>query len=82
MSRVLVEYSKLQKMLTKATRNQHVECDLLHSLLHFTRELETIMADFGSEFDSQLKELVAKFDDVTQEPQGLPHIAVFRLQIR
>jgi len=34
--------------------------------------LESKKIDLGPELDIQLKELVTKFDDVTQEPQGLP----------
>ena len=39
--------------------------------------------DFGPELDTQLKEPVIEFADVTQEPQGLPpHRDVFDHKIR
>ena len=40
------------------------------------------LLDFGPESDTQLKELVAEFADVAQEPQGLPpHMGIFDHEI-
>jgi len=73
---LLVDSSKMQKFLTKATRNKHNECELFQVSLHFAEELQTIKTDLSSELDTKLKELITEFADVTQEPQGLPHIEV------
>ena len=62
-------YSQMQKILTKAARNKHIECELFLVSLHFAEELLTIKTVFGSELDTKLKELITKFVDVTQEPQ-------------
>jgi len=75
-SRLLVDSSKMQKILTKAVRNKHNDCELFLVSLHFDEELQTIKTDFGSELDAKLKELITEFVDVTQEPQGLSHIEV------
>ena len=41
-------------------------------LLHFVEELESIKMGFGpAEMNTQLKEMVTEFIDVTHEPQGL-----------
>jgi hypothetical protein len=46
--------------------------------LRFAEELVSIKTDFVPEFDTQLKELVSEFADVTQEPRGLPpHKGIF-----
>jgi hypothetical protein len=51
--------------------------------LQFAEELESIKIDFGPELNTQLNELVNEFDDVTQEPQGLPpHRGTFDYTIR
>jgi hypothetical protein len=51
--------------------------------LQFAEELESIKTDFGPESDTQLKELVSEFVDVSQEPQGLPpHRWIFDHTIR
>ena len=51
--------------------------------LHFVEESEYIKTDFGPELDTQLKELVIEFADVTKEPQGLPpHRGIFYHKIR
>ena len=51
--------------------------------LLFAEGLESMKTNFGSELDTQLKELVTEFDDVTQEPQGLPpHRGIFDHKIR
>ena len=72
-SRLLVDSFKMQKILTKAARNKHIESELfLVSPLHLTEELESIKTDFGPELDTQLRKLVTEFVDVTQVPQGLP----------
>jgi hypothetical protein len=45
--------------------------------------LESIKTNFGSELDTQLKELLIEFADVAQEPQGLPfHREIFDHEIR
>jgi hypothetical protein len=56
----------MQKILTKAARNKHNECELFLVSLHFHEELQTIKTDFGSELDIELKELITEFADVTQ----------------
>ena len=69
---LLVDSSKMQKFLTKATRNKHNECELFQVSLHFAEELQTIKTEFGSELDNKFKELITEFADVSQEPQELP----------
>ena len=39
---LLVESSKMQKILTKAARNKHNECELFLVSLHFNEELQSI----------------------------------------
>ncbi len=74
----LVDSTKMQKILAKAVRNKHKDSELFLVSLHFFEELESIKTDFGLELDAQLKRLVTKFADVTQEPQGLPpHRGIF-----
>ncbi len=80
---LLVDSSKMQKIVAKATRNKHTESEMCLVSLHFSEELESIKMDFGPEQDTQLKKLVTEFADVTQEPQGLPpHIGIFDHKIR
>ena len=75
---MLVEYSKMQKISTKAARNKHNECELFLVSLLFAKELQTIKTDFGSELNTKLKELITEFADVTQEAQELPpHRGIF-----
>jgi hypothetical protein len=73
----------MQKILAKVARSRHIESELFLVSVHFAKELESIKSNFGPELDTQLKELVAEFDDVTQEPQGLPpHRGTFDHKIR
>jgi hypothetical protein len=46
--------------------------------LHFNEELQSIKTDFGSELDTQLKELITEFADITQEPQAVGIEQLFR----
>ena len=74
----LVDSTKMQKILAKVVRDKHTESEFFLVSLHFSEELESIKIDFGSKLDTQLKQLVTEFDDVTQEPQGLPpHRGIF-----
>jgi hypothetical protein len=80
---LLVDSYKMQKILAKAARNKHTKSELFLVSLHFFEELESIKTVFGPELDTQLKELVTEFVDVTQEPQGLPpHRGFFDHKIR
>jgi hypothetical protein len=81
---LLVDSSKMHKLLAKAARSKHTESELFLVSLHFAEELKSIHTDFGPEFDAHLKELVTEFGDVThQEPQGLPpHRGIFDYKIR
>ena len=73
----------MHKILAKVARSKHTESELFLVSLHFDEELESIKIDFGPELDTQLKELVTEFADVTQEPQGLPpHRGIFDYKIR
>ena len=46
--------------------------------LHFAEELELINTNFCPGLDTQLKDLVTEFADVTHESQGLhPHRVIF-----
>jgi len=75
---LLVDSSKIQKILAKDARNKHTERGLFLVSLHFAEEMGSIKTDFGPELDTQLKELGKKFADVTQEPRGLPpHKGIF-----
>ena len=69
---LLAESSKMQKILAKAARNKSTKTELFIVSLDFAEELESTKADFGPKLDTQFKELITKFADVTQEPQGLP----------
>ena len=55
----------MQKILAKAARNKHAESELFLVSLHFAEELESIKTDIGPESNTQLKELVTEFVDVT-----------------
>ena len=80
---LLVDSSQIQQILAKAVRNKHTESELFLVSLHFAEELESIKTNFGPELDIKLKELITEFDDVTQEPQGLPpHRGIFDHKIR
>ena len=68
----------MHKILAKAARNKRAESELFLESIHFAIELESIKTDFGPELDTQLKELVTEFTDVTQESQELPpHKGIF-----
>ncbi len=59
----------MQQILAKVAHNERIESELLLVSHHFAEELEsTIKTNFNSEVDTQLKELVAEFADVTQKP--------------
>jgi len=62
----------MQKILAIVARNKHTDSELFLVSLHFAKELKYIKTDFGPKLDIPHKELVTKFADVTQEPQGLP----------
>ena len=80
---LFADSSKTQTVLTKSTRNKRNECDIFLVSLHFAQELEIIQTDFGSQFDIRLKDLIAVFVYVTQEPQGLlPNRGIFHHKIR
>jgi hypothetical protein len=80
---LLVDSSKMQKTLATVARNKHTNSGLFSLSLDFAEELESIETNFGPELDIQLKELVTKSVDVTQEPQGLPpHRGIFDHKIR
>jgi hypothetical protein len=72
LSCLLVDSSKMHKILAKVGRSKHTESELFLVSLHFPEELESIKTYFVPELDTQLKELVTEFVDVTKEPQGLP----------
>ena len=73
----------MHKILAKAARSKHTESELLIVSLHFVEELESIKIDIGLGLDTQIKELVTQFADVTREPQGLPpHRRIFDHKIR
>jgi hypothetical protein len=38
----------------------------------FADDLASVKSYFEDQFDQQLKQLITKFADVTEEPQGLP----------
>ena len=63
---LLVDSSKIQKILIKAARNKHNEYELFLVSLHFNEELQSLKTDFGSKLDNKLKELITEFVDVTQ----------------
>ena len=46
---LLVDSSKVQKILTKASRNKRNECELVLVSLHFNEELKSMKTDFGPE---------------------------------
>jgi hypothetical protein len=66
-----VDWYKNAEKIAKAARNKQIESELFLVSLHFAEESESIKTNFGPELDIHLKELVTKFVDVTQEPQGL-----------
>jgi hypothetical protein len=66
----LVDSSKIQEILAKSARNKRTESELFLVPLNFAEALESIKTNFGTELDTQLKELVTEFADVTQKPQG------------
>ncbi len=79
----LVDSTKMQKILAKVVRSRLAESELFLVSLHFSEVLESIKMDFGPELDTQLKQLVTEFSDITQEPQGLPpHRGIFDHKIR
>jgi hypothetical protein len=53
---LLVDSSKMHKILAKAARSKHRESELFLVSLHFVEELESVKIDFGPELDTQLKE--------------------------
>ena len=74
----LVDSSKMQKILAKVVRNKHTESELCLVSIRFAEELEYIKTKFGPELDTQFKELVNEFVDVTQQSQVLPpHRGIF-----
>ncbi len=68
----------MQQIVAKVARNTPAKSEMFLISRHFAKELEFIITDFGSEMNAQLKELIAKFIDVSLEPQGLPpHRGIF-----
>ncbi len=64
--------SEMQKMLAKAARSKHADTELFLVSLHFDKELESIQTKFGLELDTQRKDLMIEFVEVTKEPQRIP----------
>ena len=69
---LLVDSSKMQKILVKVARNKHTKSELFLVSLHFCEELESIKTDFVPELDTQLKKLVTEFADATQKVNPKP----------
>jgi ssRNA-specific RNase YbeY (16S rRNA maturation enzyme) len=70
---LLVDKSKMDKILIKQSRNKKNPADVFLISLQFKEDLEKIKSDFGEQFDKQLKQLIlTEFADVTEEPEGLP----------
>jgi hypothetical protein len=69
---LLVDSSKMHKILPKAARSKHTQTGLYLMSFHFAEELVSIKINSGPELDTQVKELVTEIADVTQESQGLP----------
>ena len=62
---LLVDSSKMQKILAKSARNKHTNSELFLVSLHFAEELESMKTNVGLELDIQLKQLVTEFAYVT-----------------
>ena len=74
----LVDSSKMHKILAKAARSKQTKSELFLVSIHFVEELESIKTYFGPELETQFKELINEFADITQEPQRLPpHRGIF-----
>jgi hypothetical protein len=69
---ILVDTSKMDKILVKQSRNKKNPSYVFMISLQFKEDLDTIKSDFGEEFDKQIKKLITEFADVTEEPEGLP----------
>jgi len=69
---LLVETTKMDKILIKQSRNKKNPADIILISLRIKEDLETIKSDFGEQFDKQLKQLIAEFVDVAEELEGLP----------
>ena len=64
----------MNKIIAKQARNKTDNADVFLISLPFVEELATIKCDFGDQFEQQLKNLITKFADITEESQGLtPH---------
>ena len=73
----------MHKILAKAARSKPTKNEFFLVSLHFAEEFESIKTNFGPELDTQLKELITEFADVTQEPQGFPpHRGIFHHKMR
>ena len=73
----------MREILAKASRSKRTKSALLLVSLHLAEDLNCIKADFGSELNTRIKELRARFADISQEPQGLPpHRGIFDHKIR
>jgi len=71
---LLVDSSKMDKILIKQSRNRKSPKDIFLIALQFKEDFKTIKSDFGDQFDKLLKERITDFANVKEVPEGLlPH---------
>jgi hypothetical protein len=69
---MLVDSEKMNQIIVKQAQNKKNPTDIFLICLHFAEELATIKRDFGEKLDQQLKYIIMKFVDISEEPQGSP----------
>ena len=62
----------MDEIIIKQSWNKKNPADVFFISLQFKEDLETIKSDFGEQIDKHPKQLITKFVDVTEEPEGLP----------
>ena len=68
----MVHSDKMNQTIVKQASNKKITSDDFLISLRFVENLASVKSDFGEKFDQQLKQLITEFEDVTEEPQGLP----------
>jgi hypothetical protein len=69
---MIVDSDKMEQVIVKHAQNKKNPSDVFLISLHFVEDLASVKSDFGEQFDQQLKQLITKFADITEDPQGLP----------
>ena len=69
---LLNDFDKIIRIIVKHAKNKMNSTNVFLIALQFDIDLAIVKIYFGEQFDTQLKQLITEFADITEEPHGLP----------